>query len=64
MRDWYIDHDVLGNLDEHVIGESSAFTETVDYILRSSRLTDTPAVTYCPTACPPCRTEITAAAPG
>lgn len=61
MREWYLDHDVLGTLGEHLVGESSTLTQTVDHVLRSSRLTETAAVTYCPTACPRCLTETAAA---
>jgi predicted kinase len=63
MREWYIDHDVLGVPGEHIIGESSTFTQTVGHVLHSSRLTETPAVTYCPTACARCLTETAVAAP-
>ena len=63
MREWYIDHDVLGTPGEHIIGESSTFTQTVGHVLHSSRLTETPAVTYCPTACARCLTETMATAP-
>jgi predicted kinase len=57
MRGWYTAHDVLGTPGEHVIAESSTFAESVDLILRTSRLTGTPPVTYCPTTCPHCRAE-------
>ena len=60
MHEWYIDRDTLGTPGEHVIGESSTLTQTVDHILRSSRLTETPAVTYCPTACAQCHAEAAA----
>jgi hypothetical protein len=49
MRDWYLDHDFLATLGEHIIDESSTFTQTVEHVLHSSRLTETTAVTYCPT---------------
>ena len=62
MREWYLDQDVLGTPGEHVIGETSTFTQTVEHVLHSSGLTESPAVTYCPTACPRCLAETAAAA--
>ena len=61
--DGEIDRDFLGTPDEHIIGESSTLTQTVNHVLQSSCLAKTPAITYCPTSCPRCRIETLGAAP-
>jgi predicted kinase len=55
MREWFSPGDALGVRGEHVIAESSALDQTVDYILRTSGLPDAPAVAHCPARCPHCR---------
>jgi hypothetical protein len=58
LRDWYRHRDLLGTPGEHVIHESSSQEEIVDLVLRTSDLLGTAAVTYCPTTCPQCATEV------
>jgi hypothetical protein len=55
MRDWFAPGDVLGIPGEHVVPETSALAETVALVLRTSGLTDAPAVAPCPTRCPRCQ---------
>jgi predicted kinase len=44
MREWYADHDALGIPGEHIIGESSTFERTVDFILSTTHLLEAPSL--------------------
>lgn len=55
MAAWYRPRDLLGLSGEHLIAEQSTMEEKVDYILATSRLADTPPVTFCPVQCPRCQ---------
>jgi predicted kinase len=58
MRAWFRHRDVLGTPDEHLIGAASTLPDAVSFVLRTSGLLEAGAVTYCPTGCPRCATEL------